>query len=451
MTKRKPVSEKNNRTPPEREETENLGKQILKKITQYWPYKVVALLLATFIWSALIAQDPTITREKVISDATVTVAGMETIKRNGFIVTNDLTEQLNSVTLRISVPQMMVQQVSASNFNPRIDLSRITQAGEQEVRIITNNSSTYGTVLEVIPSTVTLQVEELMTRYRIPVVRETVGSVPDGWYATAGTLDPAILTISGPRSVVDRVARAEVVQDLSVLPTHEGTQKSALQFSLMDATGEVVDSDSLEITSNSVLLDSVIVEQMMFPSKTLTFSDTGVVIGKPAEGYEIKSVIISPEKIRVAGKADTLSNLENLFTDATVDVSGRSESFSQTLRLRKPSELNYISQDTVTISVAIGEVITDRTFTDVRIHVTNVETGHLASLIDRYADMVVIEGPANWLDALKTNQLVLTVDASGLMAGEYEVPVILAITGDNGVDYSVKISPSVVTLSVRDQ
>ena len=116
----------------------------------------------------------------------------------------------------------------------------------------------------------------------------------------------------------------------------------------------------------SVLVDSVIAEQTVYPTKLLTFSQTGVITGVPAEGYEVKSVTFSPDKIRVAGRADTLENLDSIFTDLTVDVTGRKESFTQNVRLRRPSELVYMSQDSVTVSVEIGEVISEKVFTDVR-------------------------------------------------------------------------------------
>ncbi|MBR2286815.1 MAG: hypothetical protein IJ865_01135, partial [Clostridia bacterium] len=347
--------------------------------------------------------------------------------------------------------QMQYQNVTASNYNPRIDLSRISASGAQEARILTSNSATYGTVLDISPSTISLEVEDYITRYRIPVVRETVGSMPEGWYATSSTLDPSLLTISGPRSVVERVVRAEAVQDLSTVPATEGTQRSTLTFRLVDVNGESVESELLEVTSNSVLIDSVIVEQTVYPTKVLTFEDTGVVIGTPAEGYEVKSVTISPDSVRAAGRADTLDNLDEIFTDTTIDVTGLSASLSQTVRLRRPSELAYLSQDTVTIAVEIGDIISERIFSDVRINVVGVESTRTASLAERYADRIVIEGAQNWLSSLRQGQLSLSVDASGLMAGEYEVPVICDISGDDGQDYTVKISPATVKLTVRDR
>lgn len=187
-----------------------------------WPTKLLALLLAIILWGGLITQDPTLTREKHFSSVSVSVSGEESVKRNGFIVTSDLTSLLGDVSLTADVPQMQYANAKATNYNVRIDLSRISAAGKQEIRILSTNSSTYGTVSSIQPSTVTIDVEEYITRFRIPVSVQTVGSAPEGYYAGAATLDPPTVTISGPKSMVDKIVRAEVVLELNNLPQREG-------------------------------------------------------------------------------------------------------------------------------------------------------------------------------------------------------------------------------------
>ena len=182
-----------------------------------WPTKLLALLLAIILWGGLITQYPTLTREKHFSSVSVSVSGEESVKRNGFIVTSDLTSLLGDVSLTADVPQMQYANAKATNYNVRIDLSRISSAGEQEIRILSTNSSTYGTVSSIQPSTVTIDVEEYITRFRIPVSVQTVGSAPEGYYAGAATLDPPTVTISGPKSMVDKIVRAEVVLELNNL------------------------------------------------------------------------------------------------------------------------------------------------------------------------------------------------------------------------------------------
>ena len=345
-----------------------------------WPTKLLALLLAIILWGGLITQDPTLTREKHFSSVSVSVSGEESVKRNGFIVTSDLTSLLGDVSLTADVPQMQYANAKATNYNVRIDLSRISAAGKQEIRILSTNSSTYGTVSSIQPSTVTIDVEEYITRFRIPVSVQTVGSAPDGYYAGAATLDPPTVTISGPKSMVDKIVRAEVVLELNNLPQREGTIRKALAYTLLDENNNAIESDLLEVTSESVLLDSVIVEQTMYAMKTLELSQTGLIQGTPKEGYEIKKISMTPENITVAGWSGELAEIDALFTDATIDVSGLSDSVKQRVRLSNVPELKYVSATYVNVTIEIGPVLKSKSFTNLPIQIEGLEAGYNASM-----------------------------------------------------------------------
>lgn len=97
-----------------------------------WPTKLLALLLAIILWGGLITQDPTLTREKHFSSVSVSVSGEESVKRNGFIVTSDLTSLLGDVSLTADVPQMQYANAKATNYNVRIDLSAFRRRGSRK-------------------------------------------------------------------------------------------------------------------------------------------------------------------------------------------------------------------------------------------------------------------------------------------------------------------------------
>ena len=109
-----------------------------------WPFKLLSLVIAIVLWSGLITQDPTLTREKVFTGVTISVSGEDTIKRNGLIVVSDLDAVTQDAKLRVEVPQMQYANASASNYNARIDLTRIRETGVQEVKVLTTSSSTWG-------------------------------------------------------------------------------------------------------------------------------------------------------------------------------------------------------------------------------------------------------------------------------------------------------------------
>ena len=127
-----------------------------------WPTKLLALVLAIALWAGLITQDPSLTRERTFRDVTVSINGSDTLRRNGLTVTSDLNALLDDVSVTVDVPQMQYNNATAANFNIRVDLSRIRESGEQEIAILTTNSSTYGKVTEVSPATVKVMVEATM-------------------------------------------------------------------------------------------------------------------------------------------------------------------------------------------------------------------------------------------------------------------------------------------------
>ena len=420
-------------------------------IASNWGYKLLSVLLALALWAGLITQDPTLTREKTMPDGSVTVLGSDTLLRAGYIVTDGL-DDIPSVTIRAEIPQGQYQAAQASNYNPRIDLSRISATGEQELKIATTNSTSYGPVHEVTPASVTVTVDEYITRYRIPVRVETLGEAPAGWYSTAPSAEPSILAVSGPRSLVERIVRAEAALDLATLPAQEGTVRTAVSFRLVDRQGEEIPADSLQITSQSVLIDSVVLEQSMLPMKTLNLSTVGLVTGTPAEGYEIKSITITPSSVNAAGPDEVLAQLDAIYADATVDVTDLTDSINRSIRVRKPTELNYLSQDTVTVAVEIGPILSSRTFRSLRVEPVGLGEGLTASLEPRTAEAEV-EGDLLWVLKLRASDLRLRVDLTGLTAGEYDLPVICELADENsGVTaWSAAVTPETVHVTVQEK
>ena len=427
---------------------------IRRKVRQFFTknigYKILSVLIALFVWSYVISQDPTLTRDKIMNDATISVTGADAIKRNGYIVTSSLDDQLQGITVRAAVPQTQYQNAQASNYNLRLDLSRIRAAGEQEARILWTNSSTYGSIVEVVPAAVNVNVEEYITRYRIPVMLETTGTLQNGWYTTAATLDPPVVAVSGPLSLVQSIVRAQASMDLSSLKGEEGTVLTAVPFQLFNSKGEPVESSLLEVTSESVLMDSVIVEQTLYPEKILTFSQLGLITGTPGYGYEIKNVTISPEQVIAAGRTDALNEIEQIYTDAHVDVTDATESFTQILRLRKPSSLTYLSEETVTVAVEIGEKSATRTFDNLRLNLVNVPDGMSATATQRTAS-VTLEGPLLWIEALRANHLNLTLDLENLSEGEHEVPVHCEVSDSDGISFQVTYNPETVKVTLKNR
>ncbi len=449
----------NNTMPPHEDRSENA---FLRHVKQFvweigrilfhnWPTKLLAVLLAVALWAGLITQDPTLTRERTFTNVPINVTGAETLKRNGLIVVSDLSEVLGDVNMNVAVPQMQYASVQASNYNVRIDLSRIKEAGTQQVRILSTNSSTYGTVSAVAPSTVQLEVDEYVTRYRIPVTMQTAGEAPEGYYAAAPSLDPPTIAVSGPKKLVEKIVQAECVVDQAKLPAREGTVRRAIPFILLDENGEAIRSDLLEVTSGSVLLDSIVVEQQVYTRRDIAMTDMGLVRGEPEEGYEIKSVHLTPETVTVAGRKSVLDALDLLYASSYIDASGLTRSVTQSMPIRQPAQLAHISASEIMVTVEIGPVVTTASFENIPVRVRGLGEGFTAH-VDAAATSgtVHITGEELWLDTLNARSFTLVCDATGLTPGTYELPLLCTVRDSEGASFTYEIDPAMVQVTIMD-
>ncbi len=319
--------------------------------------KFIAVLISVLLWAGVISQDETLTRDKTFQNVNVTVTGADTLKNNGYIVVSDLNEMLNDVSIVAAVPQKQYENAEASAYNVRLDLSRINGTGEQEVKLLSTNSNTYGKVVSTNPASVTVNVEDYIVRQRIPVSANPEGNVPEDMYMSPLTVDPTVIAVSGPRSLAQTISRAKADINLDAIEWKEGPFAENSDIKLYNRAGEEVNSPLLGITDSSVPIDSVLIEATMLPKVTFETGEMIQVTGKVAKGYEIKDIKVSPENISIAARQEVLDQLNELpLEQRTVNVKNLNETTAFQLKVQKPSEDAIISNDTVTVTVVIGPV-----------------------------------------------------------------------------------------------
>ena len=333
---------------------EKLKSKARELLTNNLTLKVLALLLSVVLWAGLISQDETLTREKSFSDVNVNITGTDNMKRNGYIVTSDLSAALSDIDVVAAVPQKQYDQAEATAYNLRVDLGRISGTGTQELRLLSTYSNTYGRVTSISPSSVTVDVEDYVVRYRIPVSTSIVGEIPEGWYISGTTVDPPLVSVSGPRSLVNSISRARVFLDPSEIEWAEGTTVFSASLSLYNRSGEEVTDSLLEVSYDSLQLDSVVLEATILPTKTFSVESLINTVNETRDGYEVKSVHVSPESITVAARREVLEQMTELaLSEHTVDLSKLTETTTFQIRASKPSDDAILSNDTITVTVEI--------------------------------------------------------------------------------------------------
>ena len=331
-----------------------VGKGLRHIFLQNWPIKLLAVFLSVMLWAGLISQDENLTRDKTFSDVYVNVTGTEAMKRNGFIVTSDLDELLEAVTAVAAVPQKQYDAADESVYNIRLDLSRITGTGEQELKLQSTNSAVYGRVTGLNPASVNVQVEDYVIRYRIPVSVSIVDEIPEGWYISTPTVDPPLVVVSGPKELVNSISRARVFLDPDEIDWIEGPTAFSAKLELYNRSGEAVDSNLLEISYDGVVLDSVVLEATIMPTVSYDVADLIGTINEVADGYEVHSIHYSPETVTVSARSEVLDQMAELaLSDHFVDLKGLKDTTSFQIKVSKPSDDAVLSNDTITVTVDV--------------------------------------------------------------------------------------------------
>ena len=124
------------------------------------------------------------------------------------------------------------------------------------------------------------------------------------------------------------------------------------------------------------------------------------------------------------------------------------ESFTQQLKVRRPSELKYLSADSVTVAVEIGPKIISRTFNDVKIELKGVPSGYTATMSAKTAT-VTITGPQLWVSSLRAAHITARCSVEGLEEGTHEAPVNVLVSIDEGQTYTLEASPAMVMVELK--
>ena len=316
--------------------------------------KAIAIVISIVLWAGLVSQDENITRDKTFQNVAVSVTGAETLKSNSMIVVSDLNEMLNDVSITAAVPQKQYEKAEASVYNVRLDLSRIKGTGEQEIKLQSTNSNTYGRVTSTNPSSIKVQVEDYVVRQRIPVSISPLEDIPEGWYVSTPSVDPALIAVSGPRSIVQNISRAKAQINTEDIEWQEGQIVTSSGIQLYNSKQEPVESPLISMTSSNLIIDSVLIELNILPMKTFTTTDLIQTTGSVADGYTIKNIRISPETVSVAARAEVLEQMTDLSLERnTINVKNLTETTPFQLKVQKPSDDAILSNETITVTIEI--------------------------------------------------------------------------------------------------
>ena len=409
------------------------GQKLWGSLSQNLGLKLLSVVCALFLWSYVISSSPSITRDKTMSDIGITVTGQTVLDSRGLAVLTDLGA-LEDARVRVRVSQSSYSLVTGDNVRVELDLSSVRQEGKQSVRL--RGTSTYGSVVEVYPQYIDLEVEKKDQRY-VPVNPVLTGEKdPTYWYQVS-RVNPSQVVVSGPTSRVSMVSEAQVSLDVS---GRDETHSRIEGFTLLDAQKQVVPG-SLSVSTSSV---TATVE--IYPTRVLPISQDPqeLISGQLPDGYQVDKVEISPTQVIAAGDQALLNGLSELVIEP-VDVNGVTQTFTAIARVQSLKGIKNLSSEEISVTVSISEQTLTKRFSNVTLQLEGAPQGMRVTPSVKRVD-VKVEGPYSVVRTLTRDDIQATVNLGGLTQGQYELPVELSV--DNYPDLACSAQPAAINVTV---
>lgn len=387
------------------------------KITRNWGLKLVSFLFAVMLWIIVTNINDPVTPLRA-SYVPVTILNKELITERGQICeVLDGTDVIGQVV--VYAPRSIIDSLKETDIVAIADVNDLTSLDTVPIKLSTNK---YNDKLESIRGSidsVKLNIEDKQTR-SFPIKANVVGEVAEGYMQGDVSTDQNLIRVSGPQSVVSRIAKAQAEVDVSGLTGSIGTIGADTDIRLYDAEGKEIRSASLEKSISKVRVSVDILEMKTVP---ISYLASGV----PADGYrmtgETKS---SRNNIVIAGKSKTVQNVSAIeIPEGEIDVTGAQEDVTTLVDLRKylPEGIIFAEEDftgMVNITVFIEQEVR-RTLSvkaeDIRI--TGVPAGYEARVVDPEENYsIALVGLASEFDEINLNTLQVSVDVAAWIADE---------------------------------
>jgi YbbR domain-containing protein len=304
-----------------------------------WPLAIASLVLSILIWS--IAYTQTVNQETLTLSAKVVVEGLPD---NMTVTSVPATIDVRAVGSLAKLKQIDVTQltavVSLSNASP----------GRRPYRV-TLYPVHYQEFFQDQIYTVTIVIEPIATR-TMDVEVETIGQLADPAIVLDETLvEPPSVTVSGPKSVVEQLAKARAMLDLSTIDlANKDAQTPGVELLLPNGT--VPRDVKLDVQPMLVRVQPIVAAA---PQQKLVFVNPNIQ-GSPAEGFLSAGYEIMPNQISVRGPSRSVAAVTQLMTDP-INLTGLKQTTDFIVNLRVPQGL-AVDKRRITVRVIIKPIPT---------------------------------------------------------------------------------------------
>ncbi|OGN72196.1 MAG: hypothetical protein A2X25_00590 [Chloroflexi bacterium GWB2_49_20] len=366
---------------------------------------ILAFFLALAVWvSAVTAADPDETRPYP-NPVSIEIVGQDP----GLVITNAYTRQIEVV---LRAPQSVWRQLTSEKNSVRavVDISNLS-SGSHQVQIQVQVSNQPVRIMSTSLASLELVLEQLLTK-TMPVEINIIGTPAIGYQAQEMQLSSTEVVVSGPQSIIQRVQKIGASLDISGVRQDVDTE---VNLSVLDESNLPI--DGLNLTPANIQVTVPVVQQGGYRDLAVKV----VVSGRVANGYRLTSILVNPPVVTVFSSDIALINSLPGYVETTqLDLTNVSADIETRLALNLPEGVSLLGDQNVLVQVGISAIEGSLTITDRPVTVNGLSPG-LAGTVSPLTVDLYLSGPLPVLDTLITTEVLVSVDATGLVAGTYQL------------------------------
>lgn len=376
--------------------------------------KVVAFIVAALIWLTVVNMtDP----EKTVVIYSVPVE----ITHEDAISDMEMVYEVRSdkyVNITISGKRSVVSGLSADDFKATASLKELSKVNSVPIEVSARQGSKARKVTIEKQSVQTLMIEiEEIKKKNFNIQVEYSGNAAAGFVPSKYTLSKNNVSITAPNSILNSIDR--VVAECE-LEGNSADFTNKCRLLLYDSKGNIIRTKHVTMSSRQVYVTVKIDKEKEVPIEIGN-------IGTPAKGYEIKSTILSLDKVRLVGDEESLDRIDRILLDKDIDISKAKDKYTKTIDLKQyvPIGVVIYGESMVKIEIEISKMAT-KTFqvksSDIEIKNPGDNSVQILGEVK-----VTLQGENEVISQISLKDIEATIDVDKLDKGKHQVPLKLKV------------------------
>jgi len=388
--------------------------------------KVLSVVLAAILWIVITNVDDPV-GSKDFDNVTVQIVNEDVITKLDKVY--DIV-QGETIDFTVEARRSVRDDLKASDFKVTADFTKLSDVYAVPIEI---TCPKYGDAVVVTggkDQRMIVSLEELVNEtFKVNINQK--GEVAEGNFVGPTTANPNIITVSGPKSRIERIS--EVVVDVDVTGASDSFH-SVGQPRVFDENGKEMDVSYIDFNENYVAINVDI-----YKTKEINLQ---ISTGNPAEGYVMTGIEYEPKRIVVAGKEEDIRRIRYL--PVKYNISNATEDISEEIDLQEelPEGIIIVGEDkTAVINIKIEKMNTkDITIWPGDIDFKNKSTSYSLYINTTGPMQVTVMGPEKELNDITRATLKPFIDLADFKNGSYTEHINF---DDLMVHSQVTISPEV--------